>query len=434
MSLRISLAGLIVVSCWACNNIEDAKPENRNSFLHFYEAPHDLYGVTAEQVDDGYIILGNELLANGVQNSLIIHTDFTGKKIADDVVLTGGTAKGLKVASDGYYVIGDSIKSNLESGDVSVYDLVVYSARLFKLSKTGSIVNKLIIADRKNATNITDIHGGAITINDQGQIIVLGSFKAAGVATTERPYLTALDANTLDTVWYQTYDVLDRDYVNAKSVHIAPTGKIIWASALLKENQNFSRSYLGVPYIQPNSTFENFSQFGEQTDQQLYTNDIQPSEFAAIGFGVIGTYATPTGTNSNMFFLRVNQFGNIVEGSERYFDGELSLNNQSVSAGQSASEDTGDALISTSDGGYILAGSMVTTLNRGRGGKDIFLVKIDSQGNILWNKVYGGSGNETVGSIRETADGGLLICGSNDVSGLSSIFIMKTDMNGELID
>ncbi|WP_333820397.1 hypothetical protein [Ohtaekwangia sp.] len=434
MSVRISLAGLIVLSCWACNNIEDAKPEDRNSFLHFYEAPHNLYGVSAEPVEDGYIILGNELLANGSQNSLVIHTDFTGKKIADDVVLTGGTSKGLMVTSDGYYVIGDSIKSNLESGDVSVYDLVVYSARLFKLNKTGSIVNKLVIADRKNTTNVTDIHGGAITVNDQGQIIVLGSFKAAGVATTEHPYLSALDANSLDTVWNQTYDVLDRDYINSKSVHVAPTGKIIWASALLKENQNFSRSYLGIPYIQENSTFENFSQFGEQTDQQLYANDMQPSAFPALGFGVIGTYAAPTGTNSNMFFLRVNQFGNVIEGSERYFDGELSLGNQAVSAGQSASDDSGDALIATSDGGFILAGSMLTTLNRGHGGKDIFLVKIDSQGNIIWNKTYGGSGNETVASIRETADGGLLICGSNDVSGLSSIFIMKTDKNGELMD
>lgn len=75
---------------------------------------------------------------------------------------------------------------------------------------------------------------------------------------------------------------------------------------------------------------------------------------------------------------------------------------------------------------------MLTTPNRGKGGKDIFLVKVDGDGNILWNKVLGGAGNETVSSIREMTDGSLLICGSNDVSGLSSIFIMKTDKNGEL--
>jgi hypothetical protein len=75
---------------------------------------------------------------------------------------------------------------------------------------------------------------------------------------------------------------------------------------------------------------------------------------------------------------------------------------------------------------------MLTTPGRGKGGKDIFLIKIDAFGNVVWNKILGGTGNETVSSIRETADGGLLLCGSNEVSGLSSIFIIKTDKNGEL--
>jgi hypothetical protein len=150
---------------------------------------------------------------------------------------------------------------------------------------------------------------------------------------------------------------------------------------------------------------------------------------------VIGTYASPTGANGNMFFIRVNQQGNIIEGSERYFDGERFLtDNTSVNAEVSSSDDTGDALTSTRDGGFILAGTVLTTPSLGKGGKDILLVKIDSQGNVQWTKVLGGSGNETVNSIRETSDGGLLICGSNDLSGLSSIFIMKTDMNGELKD
>lgn len=429
MRTRICLSGLLMCLCWACNNIEDAKPEERNTFIRFYEAAHNVYGVTAEEAEGGYVILGNESLANGSQNILFIRTDAHGNRLADNVVLPGGQAKALKVATDGYYIVGDSIKSNLESSDVSVYDLVVYSARLFKLNLTGTLVKKVVIADRKNTTNITDIHGGSVTLSDQNEVIVLGSFKTAGLSTTEHPYLVALDASNLDTLWYKTYDVLDRDYVNSKSVHVAPSGKVIWATALLKENQNFSRSYLGIPYIQQNSTFENFSQFGEGTDQQLYANDIQPSESVAFGYGVIGTYASPTGANGNMFFIRVNQQGNIIEGSERYFDGER---NAMVDAGVSTSEDSGDALTSTRDGGFILAGSVLTTPSLGKGGKDILLVKIDSQGNILWTKVMGGAGNETVNSIRETADGGLLLCGSNDVSGLSSIFIMKTDSNGEL--
>jgi hypothetical protein len=431
MRLRIILCGLGLY-CWGCNNIEDASPSDRSTFMHFYEAPHNLYGVQAEPLADGYIIVGNELLANGTQNGYIIRTDGQGQRVADDVILAGGSISDLKVTTDGYYVIGDSIKSNLESGDVSVFDLVVYSARLFKLDVNGNIVKKLVIADRKNATNMTDIHGGALTLNAQGQIVVLGTLRKAGATTTENPYLVVLEPQGLDTVWTRTYDVLERDYVNTRAVHIAPSGKIIWATALLRENQNFSRSFLGIPYIQENSTFENFAQFGEQTEQQLYAHDLQPASSAASGFGVIGTYATPAGANANMFFVRVTQTGGIIPGSQRYFDGILSAENATVAEGDSQSEDTGDALTATRDGGFVLAGSMLTTPGRGKGGKDIFLVKIDAFGNVVWNKILGGTGNETVSSIRETSDGGLLLCGSNEVSGLSSIFIIKTDENGEL--
>ena len=434
MSLRYSLIGCLVCCGWGCNNIEDAKPSERKTFIRFYEAAHNLYGVAAEPTKGGgFIILGNETLANGNQNSILIQTDKNGEKTTADILLPGGYSKSLKVADDGYYIIGDSIKSNLQSNDVPVADLIVYAARLFKISLTGTLVNKLVIADRTNTSNMTDFHGGAVTLNGNGDVIILGTFKTVGITTNERPYIVALDPLTLDTLWSKPYDAIDRDYVNSKSLHITTTGRVIWASALLKENQNFSRSYLSIPYIKENSTFENFSQYGETTDQQLYSNDIQPAESSAFGFGVIGTYASPTGGDGNLFFIRVDQYGNIITGSERFFDGEsLGNTNEAVAADVSSSDDMGDAITATQDGGFILAGSMTTTPNRGNGGKDILLIKVDGQGSVLWNKVIGGAGDETVNSIRETDDGSLLLCGSNNLSGLSSIFLMKTDKDGAL--
>jgi hypothetical protein len=430
MRARLLLSTLLLTAFWGCQNIEDAKPANRLTFIRFYEAPHNLYGVTAEPTADGYVILGNELLGNGNQNTILIQANKKGERTGENIVIPGGAGKALKVAADGYYVIGDSIKINLESSDIS--DLVINSARIFKLGPGGNIMRKIVIADRVNTSGLTDFFGGAININDNGEIIVLGTFKTAGAASTEKPFLAAFDPADLDTLWIRNYDILDRNYVNGKSVHISSSGRIVWATSLLKENQSFSRSYLGIPYIRENSTFENFSQFGEQTDQQLYPNDIQPYASPGLGFGIVGTYSTPTGVNKNMFFIRVSEGGNIVDGSERFFDGEMTFSDNVGGADDSQSEDTGDAIISTSDGGYVLAGSMVTTPTRGEGGKDIFLVKVDFNGNMIWNKVIGGLGDETVSSIRETADGGLLICGSNNASGLSSIFLMKTDRNGDL--
>src|SRR5690606_22374012 len=149
-------------------------------------------------------------------------------------------------------------------------------------------------------------------------------------------------------------------------------------------------------------------------------------------FGVVGTYASPSGENSNMFFARVTRQGNFIAGSERFFDGELSASNVAVTIGVSESEDTGEAICATQDGGFVLAGTMQTTPLRGNGGNDIFLVKVDANGNMVWNRIMGGSTDETISSIHETPDGGLVLCGSKDASGLPVTFVIKTDKNGEL--
>jgi hypothetical protein len=135
-----------------------------------------------------------------------------------------------------------------------------------------------------------------------------------------------------------------------------------------------------------------------------------------------------------MFFIRVDKNGNFIDGSDRYFDAVLSADGQVVAQGQSSSQETGDALTSTRDGGFILAGSFVSTPELGNGGTDIFLVKVSATGSMIWNKIIGGAGDETVNSIRETADGSLLLCGTNKVSDLSSIFLMKIDKDGNLND
>jgi uncharacterized delta-60 repeat protein len=86
----------------------------------------------------------------------------------------------------------------------------------------------------------------------------------------------------------------------------------------------------------------------------------------------------------------------------------------------------------TSDGGYIVAG---WTRSFGAGGYDIFLIKTDANGNIIWAKTYGGTNNDTAYSVQQTSDGGYIVAGrtgSLGVGGLD-IFLIKTDANGNII-
>lgn len=431
-ALRFSvICGLLFT--WSCTNIEDATPSERKTFIRFYEAPRNLAGVTAEVTDNGYIILGKEIDAStSVTNGLVIRTDANGAETATRLTLPGFTPTALKKGLDGYYISGDRIKFNPDAENL--FDLTVTSAMLYRISPTGNDTVSFITTDTAKVAKI-DYRGSSVTLNAANEVILLGTFKEAKAAAYERPFITAINPATLDTVWSKRYDALERDYVNGKSIFTDNNGNIIWATALMREAGDLSRTYLAMPYVEEGSVFINNDLFGETTDQRLLANDLQPASSPELGYGLIGTFAQPTGGNANMFFIRVDKNGNFIAGSERYFDGELlATQNRAAAAGESASQDTGDAITSTRDGGFILAGSFDTTPTLGNGGTDVLLVKVNAVGSVIWSKLLGGAGDERVNSIRETADGGLLLCGENRVSELSSIFVIKTDGNGELND
>lgn len=71
------------------------------------------------------------------------------------------------------------------------------------------------------------------------------------------------------------------------------------------------------------------------------------------------------------------------------------------------------SLALTQDGGFILAGiSEYGAWNNGyHGGKDCYLIKTDSVGTMMWEKYFGGSGDEEIYSIKATSDGGFIIGG-----------------------
>lgn len=93
--------------------------------------------------------------------------------------------------------------------------------------------------------------------------------------------------------------------------------------------------------------------------------------------------------------------------------------------------DEAHSLIQTNDGGFIIAG---TTNSFGSGGFDAWLIKTDPSGNMLWNKTYGGSGNDDVWHVIATADGGFAIAGwtTSFGSGAGDFWLIKTDSNGNI--
>lgn len=96
----------------------------------------------------------------------------------------------------------------------------------------------------------------------------------------------------------------------------------------------------------------------------------------------------------------------------------------------------------TLDGGYILIGSTNSTdIPNFHNNQEILILKINSLGILLWQKSIGGSFNESSSNIIVTSDNGYLISGytsSNDFdftlnNGNSDSFLMKLDQNGNIL-
>jgi uncharacterized delta-60 repeat protein len=86
----------------------------------------------------------------------------------------------------------------------------------------------------------------------------------------------------------------------------------------------------------------------------------------------------------------------------------------------------------TSDGGYIVAGC---TNSLGEGGNDFYLVKTNSQGDTIWTRTYGGSNEDIAFSVQQTADGGYIMAGyTNSFSaGNYDYYLVKTNAQGDTL-
>lgn len=84
----------------------------------------------------------------------------------------------------------------------------------------------------------------------------------------------------------------------------------------------------------------------------------------------------------------------------------------------------------TSDGGFIIGG---TTYSFGYGNADGYIVKTDALGNVTWSKTYGGKNDDEFKSVIETSDGNYALTGYtksyND--SLGDAWVFKVDVNGD---
>jgi hypothetical protein len=72
----------------------------------------------------------------------------------------------------------------------------------------------------------------------------------------------------------------------------------------------------------------------------------------------------------------------------------------------------------TSDGGYLVAGY---TSSSGAGSKDVWTVKLDAQGSLLWSQTSGGASCDMAFGLKITDDEGYIVAGNTSSYGSGDI-------------
>ena len=252
--------------------------------------------------------------------------------------------------------------------------------------------------------------GNAVQQTSDGGYTIAGYTDSFGAGRTD-VYLMKTDKNGNEE-WSKTFGGTDSDWGN--SVQQTSDGGYIIAG----EAYFFGPADICLIKTDKNGNLEWSKTFGGTGWDEGYSVQ-QTSD----GGYIIAGYTDSFGAGSDdVYLIKTDENGN--EEWSKTFGGKEC--------------DGGKSVQPTSDGGYIIAGYtggyIISGYTRpfGAGSSDVYLIKTDKNGNLEWNKTFGGTGWDEGYSVQQTSDGGYIIAGYTDSFGAGSddVYLIKTDENG----
>jgi len=294
-----------------------------------------------------------------------------------------------QTADGGYIVAGSTASSGAGSSD----------AWVLKLNSNGNVTWQKTYGGSDNDYALF------IQQTADGGYIVVGQTESFGAGSRDA-WVLKLDSNG-NVTWQKTYGGSGNEY--GYSIQQTPDGGYIvaWGTA------SFGAGLRDAWVLKLDSN-------GNVTWQKAYGGsgyDFAGSiQQTADGGYIVEGYADSFGAGSyDAWVLKLDSNGNVT---------------WQKTYGGSGSE-VANSIQQTADGGYIVVGQ---TDSFGAGSYDAWVLKLDSNGNVTWQKTYGGSGSEDAHSIKQPADGGYMVAGATDSfgAGSSDAWVLKLDSNGEI--
>lgn len=359
--------------------------------------------------DEGYIIAGQSSSTDGDVTANHGDADFWIVKLNNSGVIQwqkslGGSlydaANSIRQTSDGGYIIaGESSSSN---GDTTVnHGLSDYW--IVKLDSSGNLQWQKSLGGSKE-----DIAQSVQQTLDGGYIIAGTSFSTDGDVTGNHGYsdywIVKLDSSG-SMQWQKSLG--GSSYDRANSVQQTSDGGYIVAGGAASTNGNVTGNHGNEDFwilkLDPSGNIQwEKSLIGNLADAAESIQETTDGGYiVAGGSNSVSSEIPVTFGVSNYRVAKLDSEGNMLW--QRYFGG--SGNDYAYSTQQ------------TSDGGYIVAGEYASidgNITGNHGLADYGIIKLDSEGNMQWQKALGGISFDSVYSIQQTNDGGYILAGATD--------------------
>jgi hypothetical protein len=350
-----------------------------------------------------------------------------------------------QTADGGYIVAGSTLSS--ASGDVTGTNHGVdFDYWIVKLDALGNIIwNKLL------GGNDLDVLSGIQQTTDGGYIVAGTSASSAngdvsgtnhGITGTGDCWIIKLDAagnitwnkllgGSADDVATSIQQTTDGGYIVAGYSSSSASGNVTAAN----HGPSPSTDYWIIKLDAGGNITWNKLLGGNNNERANCIQQTTDGGYIAIGFSGSSANGNVTGTNHGSYdywIVKLDASGNISW--NKLLGG--------------ANTDEPKSIQQTTDGGYVIAGYSMSSANgdvstTNHGNNDYWIVKTDGFGNITWNKLLGGSGNDQSYSILQTSNGNYIVSGDSDSSasgdvttinhGLLDYWIVKLNAFGNII-
>jgi hypothetical protein len=252
----------------------------------------------------------------------------------------------------------------------------------------------------------SDDEARSVVLTDDSGYAIAGTTSSYGAGSRDF-YVVRTNANW-DTVWTRTYGGAGFDA--AQAIAPAMDGGFVIAGITLSFGAGNRDVYL-VRINGVGDTIRTRAYGGSNYDEASYVHPTSDSGFVIAA----NTYSFGPG-GQNVWILKINP--NLDTLWTRTYGG--------------SGEDYAISVQQTMDGGYVFVGA---TNSFGAGAYDVYVVKTASNGDILWTRTYGGTGNEAGFSIQQTFDGGYIVAGNTDSFGAGGqdFFVIRTDGLGNTL-